>query len=146
MSVTMSQVACLKITQQTTATVGAGAPPSSLPNVEHSREWFCASLDHGPIQILLARRNDLPDGSAYRETVKHQSLRPQRSKVATRPSVSDTLKTEALQVTAPYRSLGQHHELNASRATFCHVATRPAVARGFLRHISLFAPHLLHVF
>lgn len=47
------------------------------------------------VNILLVQRSEVLDGSTHPETETHQSLRPQRKKVATRRRGSETLKKKA---------------------------------------------------
>ena len=56
----------------TTATVGRGHLRFQLPNVGHSRDWLCTSLENERISVFLAQRDEVLDGSAYRGTEKHQ--------------------------------------------------------------------------
>ena len=51
---------------------GGGISVFQLPNVGQSRHWPCTSLENERISVLLAQRDEVLGGSAYRGTEKNQ--------------------------------------------------------------------------
>lgn len=72
-------------------------PPYSLPKLEHSREWVCASRVRRRKNNVLPQRKEQVQGRAHREPETHLSLRGHRTRVAASVSSSESPAVDFVQ-------------------------------------------------